>query len=168
MREQFSHGSERFELVCIPGSEGRAVLRIDGAAFSVSDLQVDDCRISFMYEGRIYRYDVCVEHERVQLKRDSSYYSFGRIEEGSEDEQSADESALLSRMPGTVLRTLVQPGQWVTAGTALVILEAMKMEHTIEAPLDGVVNGYPHAEGTRVMPGDLLVDFSREEQAGSI
>lgn len=163
MRETFSHGTERFEVVTIPGSDGRASVRLDGEEFVVEGVQVEGCRLSFTYAGTRYGFDVCVEHERVQLKRGSTYYSFGRVEEGSEDSRSAGEEALHSRMPGTVLRTLVSPGTEVSAGTALVILEAMKMEHTIEAPLDGVVNGYPHGEGERVMPGDLLVDFRAVE-----
>ncbi|MCB1187168.1 hypothetical protein KDL29_08390 [bacterium] len=160
MREQFGHGDERFEVVAIPGSAGNASVRIDGNEYSVSALVVSGSRISFTLEGRQYTFDAAVEHERIQLKRGTAYYSFSRIEEGSEDEGRQDGAALSSRMPGTVLRTLVAAGTDVKAGTALVILEAMKMEHTIEAPVDGTVNGYPHPEGSRVMPGDLLVDFS--------
>ena len=44
-------------------------------------------------------------------------------------------------MPGLILKVLVKPGQKVRAHQALVVLEAMKMEHTIEAPHDGVVKG---------------------------
>ncbi|MCB1216037.1 hypothetical protein KDL44_01500 [bacterium] len=166
MREQLGHGEQRFEVVSIPGSAGQATVRIDGTEQSVTDLRVEGSRLRFSIAGQHYVFDACVEHERIQLKRGSAYYSFSRIEEGSEDEGRADGAALSSRMPGTVLRTLVAPGTAVSAGTALVILEAMKMEHTIEAPQAGVVNGYPHAEGARVMPGDLLVDFSPADTAG--
>jgi biotin carboxyl carrier protein len=63
-------------------------------------------------------------------------------------------------MPGKVLQLLVTPGSPVEAGTPLLILEAMKMEHQVVSPADGVLNGYPVHEGQRVMPGDLLADFS--------
>jgi len=63
-------------------------------------------------------------------------------------------------MPGMVLKLLRQPGDEVKAGTPLLILEAMKMEHEISAPCDGRLLAYPFKEGDRVMPGDLLVEFA--------
>jgi biotin carboxyl carrier protein len=159
MREQLSFGDERFELIMMPGHGGQAIVRIDGTEYKVDAVSRQGSHLSFEYAGETYVYDVSVEARRVHLKRDSRYFSFGRIEEGSEDTGSQDGKALLSRMPGTVLRILVEPGSHVSQGQALVILEAMKMEHEIEAPADGLVTGFPHAEGARVMPGDLLVDF---------
>jgi acetyl/propionyl-CoA carboxylase alpha subunit len=47
--------------------------------------------------------------------------------------------SLLAPMPGTVVRIAVQPGAQVTAGTTVLVLEAMKMEHSVVAPVDGVV-----------------------------
>jgi acetyl-CoA/propionyl-CoA carboxylase biotin carboxyl carrier protein len=46
---------------------------------------------------------------------------------------------LTSPMPGTVLAVRVTPGQHVAAGTPLLVVEAMKMEHTITAQVAGVV-----------------------------
>ncbi|MCX7901642.1 MAG: acetyl-CoA carboxylase biotin carboxyl carrier protein subunit, partial [Burkholderiaceae bacterium] len=47
----------------------------------------------------------------------------------------------------------------VTRGTPLVVLEAMKMEHTIVAPADGVVEAVPYAVGDQVPEGAELVRF---------
>jgi propionyl-CoA carboxylase alpha chain len=47
--------------------------------------------------------------------------------------------SLLAPMPGTVVRVAVEPGEHVTAGTTILVLEAMKMEHSVSAPTDGVV-----------------------------
>ena len=44
-------------------------------------------------------------------------------------------------MPGTVLRVEVEPGDRVAKGQAVLVLEAMKMEHQIAAPAAGVVSG---------------------------
>ena len=164
MREHLRSGNETYEVIMLPAHDGNAVLRLAGKEYSVSEVSLHEQRLSFVFEGKRHSFDVCVEPRRVQLKRNALYYSFGRIEEGSEDLGSQGAEVLLSRMPGTVLRTLVEPGSHVSRGQALVILEAMKMEHEIEAPADGVVYGFPHAEGSRVMPGDLLVEFSADEQ----
>jgi len=60
-------------------------------------------------------------------------------------------------MPGQVLRILVVAGQAVAVGDPLVILEAMKMEHTLRAAMDGVVEAILVKIGDVVAPGDVLV-----------
>lgn len=59
-------------------------------------------------------------------------------------------------MPGQVVRILVAVGQRVAAGEALLILEAMKMEQTIRAAVDGVVEAIPVSAGQVVGPGEAL------------
>ncbi len=59
---------------------------------------------------------------------------------------------LVAPMPGSVVQVLVEAGTAVTAGTPLVVVEAMKMEHVVRAPHDGVV------ETIRVAVGDVVAD----------
>ena len=66
-------------------------------------------------------------------------------------------------MPGTVLQVRVEPGQEVSAGDVLVVIEAMKMEHAITAPKDGVVLKVGFAVGDRVGPGDALAELGPKE-----
>jgi 3-methylcrotonyl-CoA carboxylase alpha subunit len=60
------------------------------------------------------------------------------------------------------VRILVAPGQQVEAGAALVVLEAMKMEHSIRAPLGGTVKALLCAEGDMVVEGSILVELDTE------
>jgi 3-methylcrotonyl-CoA carboxylase alpha subunit len=69
------------------------------------------------------------------------------------------EASLAAPMPGRVIAQLVTPGSAVAKGAALLILEAMKMEHTICAPADGTVRGYRAAVGEQVTEGVELIDF---------
>jgi len=62
-------------------------------------------------------------------------------------------------MPGVVLDVRVEPGQQVTAGQTLVVLEAMKMEHHMAAPADGTVAEVRVATGDQVANGALLLVF---------
>ena len=56
------------------------------------------------------------------------------------DEAAADNAGeILSPMPGTVVAVGIEDGAEVTAGTAVVVVEAMKMEHALTAPIDGTV-----------------------------
>ena len=72
---------------------------------------------------------------------------------------SAHESAY-APMPGQVLKVLVEIGQQVSAGDALVTLEAMKMEQTLRAAFDGVVEAVLVKQGDVVAPGDRLVEIA--------
>jgi biotin carboxyl carrier protein len=59
-------------------------------------------------------------------------------------------------MPGTVIRIAAEPGDEVKAGDALVVLEAMKMEHAIKATADGTVAEVLVSPGQQVTEGDVL------------
>ena len=63
-------------------------------------------------------------------------------------------------MPGQVLKVLVTVGQPVSAGAPLVILEAMKMEQTLRASTDGVVEAVLVKPGDVVAPGDSLIKIA--------
>ena len=66
---------------------------------------------------------------------------------------------LTAPMPGKIVALLAQPGQKVERGTPLLILEAMKMEHTITAPAAGTVKAFCYAAGEQVADGAALVEF---------
>ncbi len=69
---------------------------------------------------------------------------------------------LTAPMPGKVIAVLAQPGQRVAQGAALLILEAMKMEHTIAAPTAGLIKAVHFAVGEQVADGAELLDFDAD------
>ncbi|MCU1617571.1 MAG: acetyl-CoA carboxylase subunit alpha [Frankiales bacterium] len=73
-------------------------------------------------------------------------------------EPAAEQEAgsLLAPMPGTVVRVEVAEGERVGAGTVVVVLEAMKMEHAVRAPAGGVVTALAAAVGRTVQAGQVL------------
>ncbi len=73
---------------------------------------------------------------------------------------AAGTSGLSSPMPGRVIELLAAAGAQVAKGTALLVLEAMKIEHTIVAPEAGIVRGFKVAAGEQVGEGVELVDFA--------
>jgi 3-methylcrotonyl-CoA carboxylase alpha subunit len=62
-------------------------------------------------------------------------------------------------MPGKVIALIAAEGATVDKGAPLLILEAMKMEHTITAPSAGTVKAFRFAVGDQVGDGAELVDF---------
>ena len=69
------------------------------------------------------------------------------------------EISLEAPMPGTVIRVYVQEGERVVARQRVVVLEAMKMEHVVEAPYDGVVRAVRHGVGDLVPAGERLIEI---------
>jgi len=67
---------------------------------------------------------------------------------------------LVAPMSGTVVAVMVKAGDKVEQGAPLMILEAMKMEHTINAPRDGSVASINCTEGELVQPGVELVTLN--------
>jgi 3-methylcrotonyl-CoA carboxylase alpha subunit len=74
-------------------------------------------------------------------------------------ETEAHGGHLIAPMSGTVVAVMVRSGDKVARGAPLMILEAMKMEHTIAAPADGVVAAVNYRAGDRVKEGADLVDI---------
>jgi len=76
---------------------------------------------------------------------------------------SAHDGDILSPMPGKVIAVEVAQGQQVTKGQKLLTLEAMKMEHTLTAPFDGMVAELLAAPGAQVQVEALLVRIEADE-----
>ncbi|RYF07121.1 MAG: acetyl/propionyl/methylcrotonyl-CoA carboxylase subunit alpha [Comamonadaceae bacterium] len=75
-------------------------------------------------------------------------------------ETQAEGGRLTAPMPGKVVSFAVKAGDTVTKGQALAVMEAMKMEHTIAAPADGVVQELLYAPGDQVTEGSELLKLS--------
>ena len=80
-----------------------------------------------------------------------------RTRRGSATDHGED---LRAPMPGRIRRISVPRGERVTKGDVVLVLEAMKMEHAIRAPRDGVVTLLAHREGDLVDAGAVLAEIS--------
>jgi 3-methylcrotonyl-CoA carboxylase alpha subunit len=83
---------------------------------------------------------------------------------GGSGGESAGDGALISPMPGKLIAVEVRQGDAVTKGQKLVTLEAMKMEHSLTAPFDGIVAELNAVEGTQVSEGALLARIEKGEE----
>lgn len=78
------------------------------------------------------------------------------VERFPDPSAAREAGSLLAPMPGSVVRIEVSEGQEIAAGTAVVVLEAMKMEHAVKTPADGVVTRIPVSVGQQVDSGTVL------------
>ncbi len=111
-------------------------------------------------DGKTHRIAVARTGDRTFVWCDGRAWEFetgrgGRVSAGADHH-----GGLVSPMPGRVRRVLVSEGAAVERGQALLVLEAMKMEHSIRAPQAGVVRRVCVAEGDLVDAGVELVELA--------
>ena len=122
-------------------------------ASDVVDLAVDGVRRTF----RIGR-----GGGSTQVHSSLGATTFVELPRFAEPEVLSVPGSLVAPMPGTVVRVDVRPGDDVQLGAPVVVLEAMKMQHTVVAPADGTVTGVGVAAGQTVDAGAVLavVEYS--------
>ena len=76
---------------------------------------------------------------------------------------AASDGTILSPMPGRIISVAVAEGETVTKGQKLLTLEAMKMEHSLVAPFDGIVSNLDATEGGQVSEGTLLAQIAKKD-----
>jgi len=96
-----------------------------------------------------------VDPHRVVVFADGMSFAFDRGSRGS-GAAAAGDGAILAPMPGKVIALDVAEGDSVTAGQRLMVLEAMKMEHSLTAPFDGTVTQLSASEGGQVQVEAVL------------
>lgn len=101
-------------------------------------------------EISIFGYDL---HYRLSLKDLTPIKSSNEIAAGQ----------LTSPMPGTIVTVNVKVGEKVKRGDALLIIEAMKMEHTVCAPTNGIVKEIYYAQGEQVKEGVELLAIGADK-----
>ena len=107
---------------------------------------------------RRLRLSVYVHGERVAVFAPEASAVLRQIDAIAHAGESASEGGQLTApMPGKVIAFMAQPGDKVTQGQALAVMEAMKMEHTLHAPRDGVVAELLYAVGDQVVEGGELL-----------
>jgi 3-methylcrotonyl-CoA carboxylase alpha subunit len=104
---------------------------------------------------------VVVEQDSgITFFADDAVFEFEPLQaDTGQDVAHTDGSGFKAPMNGTVVDILVKPGDQVSEGDTLIILEAMKMEHAIKAPEAGTVNEVFYAKGDLVDGGAELVSF---------
>jgi 3-methylcrotonyl-CoA carboxylase alpha subunit len=108
-------------------------------------------------EGEIAGLSGFVEDDRVVVFREGQAFGFALSARGSVGGHGVADGMIIAPMPGKVTSVDVSQGDKVVVGQRLLTLEAMKMEHGLVAPFDGLVVELPASEGAQVSEGAVLV-----------
>ncbi|MGZ5265917.1 MAG: acetyl-CoA carboxylase biotin carboxylase subunit [Caldimonas sp.] len=147
------------DATALPG--GGWELSIGGVAVVASATLHGDGPITATLGGRRVAATVVAQGERRHVFLAGRGHALSFVDPlgiaGAEHEEEG--TGLVSPMPGKVIALLVKPGATVDKGAPLLVLEAMKMEHTISAPHAGKVKSFRFAAGEQVDEGVELVEF---------
>ena len=132
-------------------------LAIGGKEASFSGEALPDGAFSLRLDGRVFKARAVRDGSDWHVFSSGGYRRLTLEEALHGEELDARLGSLAAPMPGKVIQVLSRPGDAVKKGQALLILEAMKMEHTICAPADGVVKEVHFAPGEQVLEGAELI-----------
>jgi len=131
------------------GRDGYGVdgLNVVAAGAGEVTLEVDGVRTT---------YDVAVVGDQVDVDWPGGHLALRRTPRFVDPAERVATGSLLAPMPGTVVSVAVEAGQQVEAGQAVLVLEAMKMQHRVSAPHPGTVTEIDVKPGQQVAAGDVL------------
>ncbi|RAJ86055.1 biotin-dependent enzyme [Chitinophaga dinghuensis] len=131
--------------VQLPGGDYSVIM--DGYSYQAQVLKVDREAKTVLLQINQQQYEVTIEEPIDQLLAAM----------GIKDAMARKVNDIKAPMPGLVLKVLVTPGQAISKGDPVLILEAMKMENVFKAASDAVVKEIKVAERTAVEKGEVLI-----------
>jgi 3-methylcrotonyl-CoA carboxylase alpha subunit len=134
-----------------------------GAHAALELARADGTRLALAFGGRMLTADVVRQGDELHVFSRGRHRVLALVDIIAQSgAQEAGVGKLTAPMPGKVIALGAAPGAKVSRGTPLLVMEAMKMEHTIVAPADGVVAELLYAVGDQVVEGAELVRFAAE------
>ena len=131
-------------------------IAVDGEPLTIELVSATPERVVLDVDGVRRAFAVHRTAAAVYVDDPAGSAALGRVPRFPDPNAHAAAGSLLAPMPGAVVRVAAAAGDRVTAGQALVVLEAMKMEHTVAAPLDGVLTALHVQPGDQVESGQAL------------
>ncbi|MFO7977612.1 MAG: biotin/lipoyl-containing protein [Bacteroidales bacterium] len=137
---------------------------IHGNQYDVNIINVEDNIIEMEVNGTSYQVEVDKSFQAVKTPRLVRQRAIPSTEttpsEGTGTRNHPKGTGIIkSPLPGAVLSIHVKPGDTVTAGQKLMVLEAMKMENNIDSDKNGKILSIKVNPGQQVMEGDVLIEI---------
>jgi len=141
-------------------ARGHAVVEVAGRAHRVALAPADGERLQIALDDETYFARVVRHGDRLSVSTPAGRHELELVDPFHyEPADLLPDARLTALMPGRVVKLLARPGDAVVKGQSLMILEAMKMEHTLMSPRDGIVERVAYAEGDLVPADAVLFAF---------
>ena len=164
VRLRYRAGEEEHVVEAERSRGGTLALWLDGREAEVELRSVGHGEIQAKVDGRQLTGGFARDNGDVLVSLDGEGYRLSKpsppdVDDAGSGGGDVGGASLTAPMPGTVVKVLVSEGDEVEEGQLLLVLEAMKTEHSVAAPHDGVVSSIPYDEGDSVPGGDVLVEL---------
>jgi acetyl-CoA/propionyl-CoA carboxylase biotin carboxyl carrier protein len=153
--------------VRVRGRAGAAEVSVNGGEPAACALRADGDDLELRYAGATQRYQAAGDDGQRWLGRRGRAWALtetGPLAAARADVGGTVGGSLRSPMPGTVLSVSVADGDRVRSGQPMLVIEAMKMEHTISAPIEGRVAELAVRPGSQVAVDQPLATVVPEEE----
>lgn len=159
--------NEKFNVEAVDNN-GQLTVNINGETEKYSIRNISNNITSFFINNKYKNVYTADDEKHIYVGFDGDNYVFDKIfdEEksfdGTEAANSENRQEVLPPMPGSIVKVLVEEGQKVKEGEPLIIVEAMKMETSLYASLDGKVSQINVEAGQQVDSDTILVVVEKE------
>lgn len=165
-------GDRLAEVTLISKDGNKVSVEVDGRIFNIDICMFSDGQCSILHKGVSYNpflvheegskhYGVSLNYSHYEIDMLDSQAKYMRMRKNNTLENA--NSRISAPMPSKVIKVLVEEGQAVKKGDALLVLEAMKMQSTVEAPKDCVVEKVACADSDSVMANQELMVLKFED-----
>lgn len=164
MRGTFRRGETQIDVMLERAAAGGAqrTARVGERSHAIDVVAVDGGAVTLRVVGKLVRAFVAKDGDRRLVRVVGGpvlEFESGDAARTKKKHGASGNDALVATMHGQVVKVNVKPGDAVTRGDTLVVLEAMKMEMRLTAPHDGVVKAVHCREGEVVERGKVLIEL---------
>ncbi|HMQ47010.1 MAG TPA: acetyl-CoA carboxylase biotin carboxyl carrier protein subunit [Saprospiraceae bacterium] len=138
---------DELELIPVPNGEWHALLNNQSYKINVLQADLQNKVLTITLNGQEYHLKIEDEYDQLLRKMGFSTKIKHQIKQ------------IKAPMPGLILDIMIEPGNAITKGTPLLILEAMKMENVIKSEGDGIVKNIVANKGQTVDKGQILLEL---------
>lgn len=153
MKRQIELNDELIDIDILEQNARFVLFNLDGTEYAVNLGNVEDYKYNLAYNSG----NTTVVAVDAHFVVDGVEFAISAPRRSRSKGKSADHGQMTSPMPGKILKIFVQEGQEVIPGTPILVMEAMKMEHTIKSSKIGTVEKIHFKEGDQVQGGVELV-----------
>ena len=166
--KQFAHlvcDGRHIEVMVMVHANKTLELEFEDHVVPAKIIKINGDKVAVDFSGRIVKAKLYKRTSALYVFQQSNSFKFELLDYASETNSGQDsDKNVHAPMPGLITAVNVKEGQSIKKGEVLIVMEAMKMEHSLKAKIDGVVTGLNVAQGDQVTEGAL---FLRIEQGGN-
>lgn len=164
IRHTFSAGDARHTVLIAPHNTDHFTIEIGDESHTVRLLSENDGVMTVVINGHRQQAAAICANNAWWVHTTGRTFSFDWLTPlPVPSREQAAEGSLRAPMPGQVISIRVESGQAVVKGDILLTMEAMKMEHRIQAPYDGVVGMIHYQVGDSVQADAVLLELNKQE-----